>query len=229
MRRDLLDLQAAMARALIFFAAFFAAIVVPQIVAHALNYLYPPQPRFGEDESALRATPAGFADPSLVFGASVRREMLQDARPIYPQVVGAAQVAQFGLTGSGASVLAARFASSDAAREARYALFRMLGKVETEEDERGFFHFAWAQSGHAAIAGNAGRTFMAWVAPDRDGVERLRAESRAFRDLDITERTGLAGFVDDVRGWTPSRYAALIGVYALFVSWLFLRLDVWAT
>jgi hypothetical protein len=43
-------------RALIFFAAFFGAIVVPQLIAHGLNYLYPAQPRFGEDETALRAT-----------------------------------------------------------------------------------------------------------------------------------------------------------------------------
>ena len=61
-----------MTRVLIFFAAFIGAIAVPQIIAHGLNYLYPAQSGFGEDENALRATPAGFADPALVFGRSVR-------------------------------------------------------------------------------------------------------------------------------------------------------------
>jgi len=147
-------------RAVMFFAAFLGAIVLPQLVAHGLNYLYPPQPKLGEDEDALRATPGGFAGPALVFGTSVRRELVQDARSVYPQVLEAAEIAQFGLTGSGASVLAARFADADAARRARYALFTMLGKVKTEENDNGFFRFTWPQSGHAAIAGNVGRTFM---------------------------------------------------------------------
>jgi hypothetical protein len=205
------------------------AIVVPQIVAHGLNYLYPPQPRIGENEGALRATPAGFSDPSLVFGPGVRREFVQDGRAVYPQVLAGAEVAQLGLTGTGASVLAARFADAEAATRARYALFTMLGKVKTEQDDRGFFHFTWPQSGHAAVAGSVGRTFMLWVAPDRDGVERLRSESRAFRALTPVARTGLGGFVDDVRAWPVSRYFALIGIYALFVSWLFLKLVGWAT
>ena len=218
-----------MARALLFFFAFLGAVVVPQLVAHGLNYLYPPQPRVGEDEEALRATPGGFVDPALVFGPGVRRELVQDGRAVYPEVLGGAEVAQLGLTGTGASVLAARFADADAATRARYALFTMLGKVKTEQDDKGFFHFSWPQSGHAAVAGTVGRTFMLWVAPDREGVERLRSESRAFRELTPVARTGLGGFVDDVRGWPVSRYFAIIGVYTLFVSWLFLKLVSWAT
>ena len=218
-----------MTRALIFFAAFFGAIVVPQLMAHGLNYLYPAQPRYGEDEGALRTTSAGFADPALVFGKSVRLDLMQDPRPIFPQVLAGAEVAQYGMTATGSSVLAARFASDDAATQARYALFRMLGKVDADEDDRGFFHFVWPQSGYPAIAGSAGRTFMMWVAPDRETVQRLRAESRAFSDRAPAPRSGLGGFVDAVRAWPPASYFALIGVYALFVSWLFLRLVVWAT
>ena len=215
--------------ALIFFVAFFGAIVVPQIVVHTLGYVYPAQPAFGEDESVLRATPSGFADPAFVFGTSVRRELIQDARPVYPQVLQAAEVAQFGLTSTGASVLAARFSSADAATEARYALFRMLGKVNAEDAGNGFWRFTWPGSGHAALAGTAGRTFMMWVAPDRDSMERLRTESRAFRTFAPAEREGLAGLVDGVRNGRPSGYVPFVALYALFVSWLFLRLVVWAT
>ena len=218
-----------MTRALIFFAAFFGAIVVPQIIAHGLNYLYPAQPRFGEDENALRGTAAGFIEPSAVFGKSVRLDLMQDPRPIFPQVLAGAEVAQYGMTGTGATVLAARFASADAATQARYALFRMLGKVSAEEDEHGFYHFTWPQSGYSAIAGSGGRTFMMWVAPDRASVERLRSESRVFSDRPPAARSGPGGFVDAVRSWPPASWFALIGVYALFVSWLFLRLVTWAT
>ena len=218
-----------MLRVLLFFAAFMGAIVVPQLVAHGLNYLYPRQPALEEDENTLRAGPGGFADPALVFGPSVRREFVQEGRAVYPQVTGNAEIAQVGLTGTGASVLAARFADTTAATRARYALFTMLGKVKTEEDSNGFFHFTWPQSGHAAIAGTVGRTLMLWVAPERDGVTRLKAESRAFRELTPAARTGIGGWVDEVRGWHFSRYLAIIGAYTLFVAWLFLKLVSWAT
>jgi hypothetical protein len=125
-------------RALIFFATFFGAIVVPQLIGHGLNYLYPAQSRFGEDETALRATPSGFAEASAVFGKSVRLDLMQDPRPIFPQVLAGAEVAQYGMTGTGATVLAARFASDDAATQARYALFRMLGKVNAEKTNAAF-------------------------------------------------------------------------------------------
>ena len=59
-------------------AGFQHLFEVPQIIAHGLNYLYPAQARYGEDESALRATAAGFADPSLVFGKSIRLDLMQD-------------------------------------------------------------------------------------------------------------------------------------------------------
>ena len=218
-----------MTRALIFFAAVFGAIAVPQLIGHGLNYLYPVQARYGEDESALRATPAGFAEPAAVFGKSVRLDLMQDPRPIFPQIVAGAEVAQYGITATGASVLAARFGSADAAREARYSLFRMLGKVKTEEDGRGFYHFTWPQSGYSAIAGNGGRTFMLWLAPDRDAVQRLRAESGAFVDRPPAPRTGLGGFVDAVRSRPGTTWIAPIAIYTLFVSWLFLRLVSWAT
>src|SRR5262245_47585578 len=106
------------------------AIVVPQLVAHGLNWLYPRQPTLGEDENALRGTFAGFADPALVFGPGVRRELVQEGRAVYPQVTGNAEIAQLGLTGTGASILAARFTDAAAATRARYALFTMLGKVK---------------------------------------------------------------------------------------------------
>ena len=218
-----------MGRALLFFFAFLGAIVVPQLVMHLLNHRYPRQPIIGEDEESLRGTFTGFEDPARVFGSSVQRELVQEGRAVYPQVLGNAEVAQLGLTATGARVLAARFADLKAATRARYALFAMLGKVKTKQDDKGFYHFAWPQSGHAAIAGTVGRTFVLWLASDRDGVERLRAESRAFRALMPVARTGLGGFVDAVRNWPVSRHVAIVAVYTLLVSWFYLRLVPWAT
>jgi hypothetical protein len=218
-----------MARALIFFFAFLGAIVVPQLVMHVLNYRYPRQPRIEEDEEALRGTFTGFDDPALVFGPRVPHDLVQEGRAVYPEVLRSAEVAQLGVTGTGPSVLAARFSDAKAATRARYALFTMLGKVKTEQDDNGFYHFTWPQSGHAAIAGSVGRTFMLWVAQDRSDVERLHAESRAFRMLTPVTRTGLGRFVDNVRDWPVARSAAIVAVYTLLVSWFFLRLVPWAT
>src|SRR5262245_42736691 len=99
-----------MHRIIIFFVVFLGAIVVPQLIAHGLHALYPPQPALAENDAVLAAGVQGFADPSAVFGASVPRELIQDARAVYPEVLKEAQTAQLGLTGTGASVVAARFA-----------------------------------------------------------------------------------------------------------------------
>jgi hypothetical protein len=42
-------------------------------------------------------------------------------------------------------------------------------------------------------------------------------------------RSGLGGWVDEARSWPLSRHLTILGVYALLVSWLFLRLVSWAT
>jgi hypothetical protein len=216
-------------RPVIFFAAFLGAIVVPQLVAHGLDALYPPQQGLVENESVLVARADGFADPAAVLGVSVRGDLLQDARPVYPQVLEEAQTAQFGLTGTGAIVLAARFADAGATERARSAFFKMVGKVNAEQDAAGIWTFSGPQSGQPAAAATAGRTFMLWVAPDQVSLERLRAESRALRAVTPEARTGLGGVVDAVRTWSPGPVLAVIAVYALFVSWLFLRLVGWAT
>lgn len=216
-------------RILAFFVAFFGAIVVPQLIGHGLAALYPPQPLLAEDEKALTAAGGAFADPQAVLGTSVRRELVRDARPIYPQALQDAETAQFGLTGTGASVLAARFANGDAAIRARQTFFRMMGKLQTERDEAGIVRFTWPQSGQAAAAVEVGRTFMLWVAKDGASLERLRAESQAIRVAAPVPRTGVAGMVDDVRTWPLSRALPILAVYGLFVAWIFLRLAPWAT
>ena len=216
-------------RPVIFFAAFLGAIVVPQIVGHGLNALYPAQPALVENESALAAGPDGFSDPAAVLGTSVRRDMLQDARPIYPEALRDAQTAQLGLTGTGETVLAARFAEAAATTQARKSFFGMIGKVNAEQDATGVWRFSWPQTGHAAAVAAPGRTFMLWVAPDARALERLRAESRALLAIKPEPRTGLPGLVDAARTWSPGAMLAAIGAYALFVSWLFLRLVGWAT
>jgi hypothetical protein len=216
-------------RVVIFFAAFLGAIVVPQLIVHGLNALYPEQTGLAEDDTVLASSATGFVNPAAVLGASVGREMVQDARPVYPQVLQDAQAAQIGLTGTGGIVLAARFADAGAAERARFAFFKMLGKVDAERNAAGIWHFPWPQSGHWAAAVNAGRTFMLWVAPDAESLDRLRGESQALRALTPEPRTGLGGLVDAARTWAPGPILAAIGVYTLFVAWLFLRLVGWAT
>lgn len=216
-------------RVVVFFAAFLGAIVVPQLVAHGLDALYPERPGLVEDQSVLAADANGFSDPAAVFGASVRREMLQEARAVYPEVLQGAQTAQLGLTGTGATVLAARFTDAGAAERARFAFFRMVGKVDAAQDTAGVWRFTWPQSGHPAAIATAGRTVMLWVAPDPKSLEHLRGESQALHAVAPEVRAGLGGMVDAARNWTPGPILAAIGVYALLVSWLFLRLVGWAT
>src|SRR5262245_29563928 len=147
-------------RVIIFFAAFLGAIVVPQLIVHGLDALYPEQAGLQEDDTVLTSSATGFANPVAVLGTSVGRDMVQDARPVYPQVLQDAHAAQIGLTGTGGIVLAARFGDAGTAERARFAFFKMLGKVDAERDAAGIWRFPWPQSGHPAAVVNAGRTFI---------------------------------------------------------------------
>jgi hypothetical protein len=214
-------------RPVIFFAVFFGAIVLPQLAFHALDAIYPAAPLLIENEAALIASGSRFLDPGAVFGPSVMPDTLRDIRPMYPGVFDTADVGQIGLTASGASVTAMRFAREAAGREARQRFFRMLQSPETKRDAVGTWIFDWPGNSPKACLVQAGRTIMMWVAGSLEEINALRATSAALLQPPPTERHDLARVTDALRDGGPINVVGLV-CYILLLSGLFLKLVTWA-
>ncbi len=88
-------------RPVIFMAAFLGAILLPQLLFHALDTAYPVAALLVENEAALAAAGSNFADPEAVFGSSAMPASIADVRAVYPGVFEGAEISQFSLTASG--------------------------------------------------------------------------------------------------------------------------------
>jgi hypothetical protein len=119
-------------------------------------------------------------------------DTIRDIRPMYPGVFDAAEVGQFGLTATGASVSAIRFARQSAAREAQQRFVHMLQSPETKRDGVGAWLFGWPGNRLEACVAQVGRTMMVWVAGNVEEVDAFRATSAAFSRPAPAERRGLA-------------------------------------
>lgn len=118
-------------RPIAFFLGLFLIIVLPQMAFHLSQAKWPsPGTRNAEARSAVAdtaassevvATPAWdhgggrFLHPKQMFGPDVEAELIRDARAIFPDMLGSAQVAQMAMFPSGNTLLAARFAQADEA------------------------------------------------------------------------------------------------------------------
>lgn len=214
-------------RPVIFFAVFLGVIVLPQIAFHGFDAVYPPVPLLIENEAVLAAAGARFVDPGAVFGTRVMPDTLRDSRPMYPGVFDTAEVGQFGLTPTGASVTAMRFARESAALEAQQRFFRMLQSPKTRRDDTGAWLFDWPGSRQQGCLVRVGRTVMLWVAGSLEEINALRTTSTALSQPPPTERRGLAHVADVVRAGGPINVVGLVG-YVLLISGTFLRLVTWA-
>lgn len=114
-------------RPIAFFLGLFLIIVLPQMAFHLSQAKWPststPATRSGVPDTAASsavATPSAwdhdggrFLHPEQIFGPEVEAELIRDARGIFPDMLGSAQVAQMAMFPSGNTLLAARFAQAD--------------------------------------------------------------------------------------------------------------------
>ncbi len=124
-------------------------------------------------------------------------------------------------------MIAVRFASESAAREAQQRFFRMLHSLETRRDAFGALTFDWPGGTQKASLAQAGRTVMVWVAGSPEELNALRAESAALTKPPAAELHGLTRVADAVRDVGPA-HILLLACYTLLLSVLFLKLASWA-
>lgn len=76
-----------------------------------------------------------FADRAALFGADIPEEQIRDAKAIFPEFFGEAEVAELGIVGTGETVLIAQFSSVGGAQRAAQYFWEVFQITNTSGDE----------------------------------------------------------------------------------------------
>lgn len=224
-------------RPVIWFAVFFGLIVGPQAAWHgavAAGFVadlptWTPAADLPRDPTApLTATVVEadlahdgtqFLAPQRVFGPDVDTDLVRDSRLLLGRFLDAAEIAQHASYATGETMLVARLATPDAARQARDVWLMTMGipriRVDVATLDR--------PVGDRARVAVAGRTLFAWTAPDDATLDRRLASIPAVR-------VGPAGPAPGAPAPPPLRWilaGAALNVL-LVVLWFFKGIT-WAT
>ncbi len=182
-------------RPVIWFAVFFGLVVGPQAAWHgavAAGWVadlptWTPAADLPRDPAApLTATAVEedlvndgqtFRTPERVFGPDVDRDLVRDSRLLLGRFLDAAEIAQHASYVTGETMLVARLATPDAARQARDVWLMTMGIPRIRTDVATLAR----PVGDKARVAVAGRTLFAWTAPDEATLDRRLASIPAVR------------------------------------------------
>lgn len=157
-------------------AVFFALVMVPLLVGNIALTIWP-KPKAVFNEQAF-AGGAAFEHPALIFGADANAAELRDAKPIFPEMVANAELAQLLIRDNGEMTLAARFASVADAKgsSARFwTAFALQGTSGSEE--RGWWGTR-KSVGDVVHIKRIGPGLALWIGPNKDMVRKRLADVR---------------------------------------------------
>jgi hypothetical protein len=164
-------------RPVVFVGVFFAIICVPQLLGHGVMAVWP-KAKPAVDAAAIAGV-GTFARPESIFGADVDRARLQDARAVFVEALGGAEVAQLLIHFSGETAVAARFADEEAARAGAAALWTMFSPRNTSGDGTTTFGTRTPIGDKIALQ-RLGRAVFMWTGPDRAAIEARMRQTRVL-------------------------------------------------
>lgn len=233
-------------RPLVFFFGFLAIVGVPQAVVHLLDAWSHARGRpvaspasSGADET--RPTSVAALRPvswEAIFGADADPSLITDAKRGLGAIVNDAEDARLSFRPDGASALAARFATAEAAADAlnRYGTFFQFAQV-SGSDARGWTARRFNGQGEWNHVVTAGPELYAWSGPTREGVEARRIQalgplaSGLPADVPTARDAGAAATSQVSRRLSknvPVMSTFLVINLALAVGWFF-KASAWST
>jgi hypothetical protein len=228
-------------RPVLWFAVFFGLIVGPQAAWHAAVAAgwigdlptWTPAADLPRDPAAPLGATVNEADlahdgtkflhPERVFGPDVDTDLVRDSRLLLGRFLDAAEIAQHASYATGETMLVARLATPDAARQARDVWLTTMGIPRIRTDVATLDR----PVGDRVRVAVAGRTLFAWTAPDDATLDRRLASISAVRIGPATPEPGAPASTPA----TPPLRWVLAGAalnVLLVVLWFFKGLT-WAT
>lgn len=223
-------------RPIVFVAGFFAIILLPQAAmqfGQAVGWI-PKKDLVWTPGAKVAATPwsaredvlsirdGRFVQPTVVYGPEVDTSLVSDLRTRLPEIFGGANAAEMAVLRTMATVVLAQFDNAAAATEGlqKYAM-AMIGAFPPI-DADGTYTVQRANDRVKMLV--AGRTLLAYSAPDATTLNKMLAESPVVQNAVIPVMNAEPEF------WLyrPVVLAAMIVVIlAMAVLWFF-RMSAWA-
>lgn len=157
-------------------AVFFAIVMVPQFVGHLAMALWP-RPKAVFDAELFGGREA-FEHPERIFGVGANADELRDARPIFPEMLSKAEVAQLRMRETGEMMLAARFASTADANDSSARFWTAFALSGTSGSaERGWWGTR-KSVGDIVHIRRVGPVLALWIGPSKEAVRKRLVDVR---------------------------------------------------
>ena len=221
-------------RPVLWFAVIFGLIVIPQFAYHqhvAQQKAFAPQ---GEVESdawwtSLTSAPSTPEVTALYFGSDATDAMISDVARMLDSLSIKPRWAQFAILADGRTTIIAAFDDDEKAEAGVLSYLALSGLAATASGNTGTGFTATRVIGEEIFVRRAGRHLGVWTGPDRQALNRNVLSStfyHATRGISAEEARVAAGGPPLGLSW-PSAMA-LLAMYTLFVSAVFVKGAAWA-
>lgn len=168
-----------------------------------------------------------FAEREKIFGADLSDAYMRDAKAVFPEFFGEAEIAELGIVGTGETVVAAQFSSSDAAKRASAALWQAFQMSNTSGDEEhGWRGYRRRNSDYIEFL-RTGRHVFFWTAPTKQAAAARRAASfvaSGSANLDALQPAPLFPALEPLGTLfqpTGMKIAGMLLMGVFYVGWFF--------
>lgn len=168
-----------------------------------------------------------FVEREKIFGADLPVAQMRDAKGVFPEFFGEAEVAELGIVGTGETVVAAQFPTAEAAKRASAFLWQAFQITNTSGDEeRGWRGYRRRNSDYIELL-RTGRHIFFWTAPTKQAAAARRAASFAAPGsaaLDAMRPPPLFPALQPLGQLfrpTGMKVAGLLVLGVLYVGWFF--------
>lgn len=163
-------------RPIAFVAVFFALVMVPQFVGHLAMAVWPkPKPVFNAESFSGQES---FEHPESIFGTGVTAAALRDAKPIFPEMLAKAELAQLLLRETGEMMLAARFASAEDAKDSSARFWTAFALTGTSGSEENGWWGTRRPAGDIVHIKRMGSGLALWIGPSKEAVRKRLTDVR---------------------------------------------------
>ncbi|MES2625411.1 MAG: hypothetical protein V4628_09040 [Pseudomonadota bacterium] len=177
--------------------------------------------------SGLPLRDGHFADRATLFGADIPEAQIRDAKAVFPEFFGEAEVAELGIVGTGETAVAAQFPDAEAAQRAAQFSWQVFQITNTSGDEKRGWRGKRERNSDYIEMLLTGRHLFFWTALTKDAAAARRAASTLPSELATNSSAAFTPLFSSLQPLakpmqsTGIKVGGLLLMVALYVVWFF--------